>query len=66
MANNSFIVNPITHMRLSEVPVGESIVVYQDGFIESDWYYLSATNTIYFEFEIDGGSVIKIGYNSYL
>jgi len=27
---------------------------------------LSATNTIYFEFEIDGGSVIKIGYNSYL
>lgn len=66
MANNSFIVNPITHMRLSEVPIEESIVVYQDGDIETDWYFLPATNTVYFEFEIDGGGVIKIGYDSYL
>ena len=62
LAENSFIVNPITHMKLSETPVEDSIVVYNNGNIEQMWYYLPQTNTVYFEFPIDGGEIIKIGY----
>ena len=52
LAENSFIVNPITHMKLSETPVEDSIIVYNDGNVEQMWYYLPQTNTVYFEFPI--------------
>ena len=42
------------------------ISCYKDGVLQQDWYYLSSTNTVYFEFEIEPNSIIKIGYNSYL
>jgi hypothetical protein len=49
-------------MQLSERPVEDSIIVYKDGNIEQMWYYLPETNTVYFEFPISGGEIIKIGY----
>ena len=64
LAENSFIVNPITHMQLSKPAIEDSIVVYNDGNIEQQWYYLPETNTVYFEFPIEGGEIIKIGYLS--
>ena len=51
-------------MSLNRRPIEDSIVVYQDGVKEEYWYYLEATNTVYFEFDILEGSVIKIGYDS--
>jgi len=62
LAENSFIVNPITHMKLSEIPVEDSIVVYSNGNLQQMWYYLPQTNTVYFEFPIDGGEIVKVGY----
>jgi hypothetical protein len=62
LAENSFIVNPITHMKLSEIPVEDSIVVYNNGNLQQMWYYLPQTNTVYFEFPIDGGEIVKVGY----
>ena len=62
LAENSFIINPITHMQLSEPAIEDSIVVYNNGNIEQMWYYLPETNTVYFEFPIDGGEIVKIGY----
>ena len=64
LAENSFLIKPITHMGLSRFPIEKSIVVYQDGIKEEDWYYLSSTNTVYFEFEILEGAAIKIGYET--
>ena len=64
LAENSFIINPITHIKLSESAIADSIVVYKNGNIENMWYYLPQTNTVYFEFPIDGGEIIKVGYLS--
>ena len=66
LADSSFLLTPITYKKLDKQPVEESIVVYKDGVLQQDWYYLSRTNTVYFEFEIGSNSVVKIGYNSYL
>jgi hypothetical protein len=64
LAENSFLVKPITHLNLSKRAEADSIVVYQDGIKEEDWYYLSNTNTVYFDFEVVEGAVIKIGYET--
>ena len=66
LADSSFLLTPITYKNLTKQPVEDSIVVYKDGVLQQDWYYLSTTNTVYFEFEIEPNSIIKIGYNSYL
>lgn len=66
LADSSFLLNPITYKKLDEVPLADSIVVYKDGAIQQDWYFLESTNTVYFEFEIEPSSIIKIGYISYL
>ena len=66
LADSSFLLTPITYKNLSKQPIEDSIVVYKDGALQQDWYYLSSTNTVYFEFEIEPNSIIKIGYNSYL
>ena len=64
LAENSFLVKPITHINLSRRAQSQSIVVYQDGIKEDSWYYLATTNTVYFEFQILEGAVIKIGYEA--
>jgi hypothetical protein len=51
-------------MQLSRTPIEDSIVVYQNGIKENNWYYLDYTNTVYFEFNIQDGAVIKVGYES--
>jgi len=66
LADSSFLLNPITHKNLDQTPIQDSIVVYKDGVIQQDWYYLTTTNTVYFEFEIEPNSIIKIGYNTYI
>jgi hypothetical protein len=66
LADSSFLLSAITHKNLTKYPIEDSIVVYKDGVLQQDWYYLSNTNTVYFEFEIEPNSIIKIGYNSYL
>jgi hypothetical protein len=66
LADSSFLLNPITYKNLGETPIEDSIVVYKDGEVQQDWYYLQTTNTVYFEFEIEPNSIIKIGYNTYI
>jgi len=64
LADSSFLVTEITYLNLSRRPIEDSIVVYQDGIKEENWYYLGSTNTVYFDFEIQDGATIKIGYDS--
>jgi|TARA_R110000796_G_scaffold65503_2_gene151297 hypothetical protein len=64
LADSSFLMSQITHLQLSKRPIEDSIVVYQNGTKEDNWYYLDSTNTVYLEFEIQEGAAIKIGYDS--
>ena len=64
LADSSFLLSEITHLNLSRTPIEDSIIVYQNGIEETMWYYLPSTNTVYFEFPMIEGSVIKVGYNS--
>jgi len=66
LADSSFLLTPISYKKLDEAPLRDSIVVYKDGMVQQDWYFLENTNTVYFEFEIEPNSIIKIGYISYL
>jgi hypothetical protein len=66
LADSSFLLTPISYKKLDEAPLRDSIVVYKDGIVQQDWYFLENTNTVYFEFEIEPNSIIKIGYISYL
>lgn len=64
LADSSFLLRSIDYLRLSRIPIEESIVVYRDGEKQDMWYYLSTTNTVYFEFDMPEGAVIKVGYDS--
>lgn len=64
LADSSFLLSQAQHLNLSRIPIEDSIVVYQDGVEETMWYYLPSTNTVYFEFSMSEGSVIKVGYDS--
>ena len=64
LADSSFLLSQAQHLNLSRIPIEDSIVVYQDGVEETMWYYLDSTNTVYFEFPMSEGSVIKVGYDS--
>jgi len=58
------LVTQVSYLQLSRQPLAESIVVYQNGTKENNWYYLNYTNTVYFQFEIEDGAAIKVGYDS--
>ena len=64
LADSSFLVTQVSYLQLSRQPLAESIVVYQNGTKENNWYYLNYTNTVYFQFEIEDGAAIKVGYDS--
>ena len=64
LADSSFLLSETTHLKLSKIPIEDSIVVYQDGIEENMWYYLRSTNTVYFEFPMNEGAAIKVGYDS--
>ena len=64
LAENSFLIKPITHMQLSQTVIEDSVVVYQNGIEEQDLYYLATTNTVYFEFDVEEGSIVKVGYKT--
>jgi hypothetical protein len=51
-------------MQLSQTVIEDSVVVYQNGIEEQDWYYLATTNTVYFEFDVEEGSIVKVGYKT--
>lgn len=64
LADSSFIVNLKDYMNLKYIPLEETIVVSIDGKATDEWYYLTSSNTIYFDFELVEGSVITVGYNT--
>tara|TARA_Y100000310_G_scaffold5939_1_gene6824 strand:+ start:377 stop:1339 length:963 start_codon:yes stop_codon:yes gene_type:complete len=65
LADSTFLVGPVDYLNLSQEPVEDTIVVYVDKIITEEWYYLSETNTVYFDFEPPEGSLIEVGYIVY-
>ena len=64
LADSSFILNLKNYLNLKYIPVEESLTVGVDGEETDLWYYLSSTNTVYFDFSLVEGSIITIGYNT--
>ena len=64
LADSSFILNLKNYLNLKYIPVEESLTVSVDGEETNLWYYLSSTNTVYFDFSLKEGSIVTIGYNT--
>ena len=64
LADSSFILNLKNYLNLKYIPVEESLTVSVDGEETNLWYYLSSTNTVYFDFNLTEGSIVTIGYNT--
>ena len=64
LADSSFILNLKNYLNLKYIPVEESLTVSVDGKETNLWYYLSSTNTVYFDFNLTEGSIVTIGYNT--
>jgi hypothetical protein len=65
LTESTYLVGPVKHINLSEIPIEESIVVYVDNVITEEWYYLLETNTVYLDFEPSEGALIEVGYVIY-
>tara|TARA_R110000803_G_scaffold46795_2_gene98076 strand:+ start:1191 stop:2042 length:852 start_codon:yes stop_codon:yes gene_type:complete len=65
LADSSFILNLKNYLNLKYIPVEESLTVSVDGEETNLWYYLSSTNTVYFDFNLTEGSIVTIGYNTF-
>ncbi len=65
LAESTYLVGPLDYVNLSETPIEESIIVYIDGVVTEEWYYLVETNTVYLDFEPSEGALIEVGYVIY-
>ena len=55
-------VDPYESIGLTHEPVEDSVRVFANGTIYSDWYYDSSDNTVYFTVIPDAGILIEVGY----
>lgn len=66
LSQTSFLMNLRDNINLSQIPIDDSIKVYLNH-IETDlWTYDNASNTVYFEFDIENNQLIEVAYKSYL
>ncbi|MBW2993971.1 hypothetical protein KY315_00955 [Candidatus Woesearchaeota archaeon] len=64
LVDSSFLVNLQDFINLKHVPLVETIVLTRNDQEETQWYYLTETNTVYFDFEPQEGDIIAVGYNT--
>ena len=55
-------IEPYEKIELSHTPVKETIRVFVDGYLYSDWVYTEATNSVDFLVIPSGGSLVEVGY----
>lgn len=55
-------IEPYEFITLSKTPVADTIRVFVNQTLYSDWYYEQSTNTIYFTTIPDGGMLVEVGY----
>ena len=55
-------IEPYEYIELSHPPVKETIRVFVDGQLYSDWIYVESTNTVDFLVIPPGGSLVEVGY----
>ena len=62
LASSSILLSMRDRVELSEEPIPDSIVVYDDGDYQTNWAYDEKENTVYLHFPLDYGSVVEVGY----
>ncbi len=55
-------IEPYEYIQLSKSPVKETIRVFMDGTLYSEWLYVESTNTVEFLVLPPGGSLVEVGY----
>lgn len=55
-------IEPYEYIQLSNTPVKETIRVFVDGSLYSEWLYVESTNTVEFLVLPPGGSLVEVGY----
>ena len=55
-------IEPYERIELSHQPVKETIRVFVDGHLYSEWYYVESSNTVEFSVIPPGGSLVEAGY----
>lgn len=62
VADASNQVEPHEHITLTHEPIEDSIRVFVDGVLYSDWHYISAENTVFFDVIPSGNALVEVGY----
>ena len=62
LTDSTFLVGVQQHVNLTQAPLVDSLIVYRNGIETELWYYTSATNTVYLDFEPSPGELIEVGY----
>jgi hypothetical protein len=66
LSESSFITRQVDYIRLSaDDPIIESLVVYENHIITSDWLYEEEENIIQLGFLPEAGDLIEVGYKVY-
>ena len=55
-------IEPYEYIALSHIPVKETIRVFVDGQLYSDWIYVESSNSVDFLTIPPGGSLVEVGY----
>lgn len=55
-------IEPYENIALSHKAEADSIRVFIDGMINSDWYYVESSNTVYFTIIPSAGQLVEVGY----
>ena len=55
-------IEPYEHIELTHIPVKETIRVFVDGHLYSDWMYTESTNSVDFLVVPTGGALVEVGY----
>ena len=55
-------IEPYEHLKLTHDAEPDSIRVFIDGSLNSDWFYQESDNTVYFTVIPTAGQLVEIGY----
>ena len=66
LSESSYLTEIRDYIILSEeTPILDSLIVYIDGQVTSDWKYIEETNTVKLDFLPDYGTLVEVGYQVY-
>lgn len=67
LSESSYLTRSVDFVILSQPdPIIDSMIVYIDGEVTSEWSYIPENNSVKLRFLPDYGSLVEVGYNIYI